>query len=138
MKIIKNIIFAILITWIGYFVLFDKKKKLDQMPSALIGHWTQTILPEESRESITIEEKRIFVRREWVNIDKITFNGSKDYMWGNFEVYVSDKFYDFLEFSLNSEGKLSVSAVSDVGEDPRYGTTKFETLDLKSYIKTKR
>ena len=138
MKQIKQIIpFAILVIWIGSFVIFDGKEELDKMPRILIGEWIQTSISEEFRKSITIEENRIFADRKWNNIDYIEFDGSKDYMTGNFDIFVSDTYYDFLALSLNSEGILSVSAVDEAGEY-RDGSPRYQSIDLGSYYKTKR
>ena len=138
MKQIKQIIpFAIFVIWIGYFVIFDRKEELDKMPKVLIGDWIQTSISEEFRKRITIEEKRIFADQKWNNIDYIEFDGSKDYMTGNFDIFVSDTYYDFLALSLNSEGILSVSAVDEAGEY-RDGSPRYRSIDLGSYYKTKR
>jgi hypothetical protein len=138
MKQIKKIApFAILVTWIGYFAIFDRKEKLDQMPKVLIGDWIQTSIPEEFRKSITIEKNRICEDQKWSNIEHIEFDGSKNYTFGNFDIFVSDTYYDFLALSLNSEGILSVSLVNEAGEY-HDGSPRYQSINLGSYYKTKR
>lgn len=137
MKQIKQIAPFVILVIIGYFVISDRKEELDQMPKVLIGNWIQTSISEEFRENITIDENRIFADRKWNKIDYIEFDGSKDYTTGNFDIFVSDTYYDFLALSLNSEGILSVSAVDQAGEY-RDGSPRYRSINLGSYYKTNR